>query len=253
MLFNLFILFVPFPVQSQKCVSGRYPFNTIGTEDSNWVIDYGDKNFYPLRNGGAYLSLSKPSTPNTPGQGIRISSKNEILYAKITVKCRPIAVPGAITTFITMSEAEDEIDIEWVGSQVTRPQSNIFYKGIPEYGVHFRPLRSTPDKHGIQTVTIDWKSTSIQFSVNNQIQRTFLKNSREAISPMTPKNERWFPNTPSKIQISVWDTTGSPKGTQKWAGGPIPWNKMPRNLYAYYEYVDVQCYNDKDQPVNQWP
>lgn len=243
-------LFVSKSYQYQLCISGRYHFNTTGSSTSNWVIDYGHQNFIHLRNGGAYLALSKPLTPNTHGQGIRISSKTSILHAKLTVRARPIAIPGAVTTFITMSDEKDEIDVEWIGKEPTRPQSNIFYKGIPEYGVHFKRLSSKP---GIQNITIDWKSTSIQFAVDGQIQRTYLKNSSEAISPMTPPNQRWFPNTPSKIQISVWDTTGSPKGTQAWAGGPIPWNRMPSKLYAYYEYVDVQCYNDKDQPVYKWP
>jgi beta-glucanase (GH16 family) len=237
-------------LQHHSCISGRYPFNTTGTLKSNWIIDYGNKNFFPLRNGGAYLSLSKPKTLNTPGQGIRISSKNNILYAKISVKARPIPIPGAVTTFITMSDEKDEIDIEWIGKEPTNPQSNIFYKGIPEYGLHFQRLNSKP---GIQHITIDWKSTSIQFSVDGKVQRTYLKNSPNAISPKTPPGHRWFPNTPSKVQISVWDTTGSPPGTQAWAGGPIPWNNMPSKLYAYYEYIDIQCYNNKDQPVYKWP
>lgn len=244
----LFFIFIKLSVQF-SCTSGRYFFNTTNTPDSNWIIDYGQANFHPLKNGGAYLSLSKPNNPNVHGEGIRISSKTNILYAKITIKCIPIAVPGAVTTFITMSDSKDEIDVEWVGHQPTKPQSNIFYKGIPEYGRHFRRLHSRP---GLQTITIDWKSTSIQFSVNGQVQRIHRKDSKESLSPLTPKNERWFPNTPSKIQIGVWDTTGSPKGTQEWAGGPIPWNKLPSKLYAYYHYADIQCYDNKDRPVKQW-
>jgi beta-glucanase (GH16 family) len=243
-------LFVSKSLQYQLCISGRYNFNTTGTYSSNWIIDYGHQNFFPLRNGGAYLSLNNPRKLNTPGSGIRISSKTDVLYAKMTVRARPIAIPGAVTTFITMSDSKDEIDVEWIGKEPTKPQSNIFYKGIPEYGLHFKRLQASS---GIQNITIDWKSTSIQFSVDGKIQRTYLKNSPEAISPLTPPNQRWFPNTPSKIQISVWDTTGSAPGTQAWAGGPIPWNRMPSKLYAYYEYVDIQCYNDKDQVVYKWP
>ena len=246
----LLSIFFSTSLQYQLCISGRYYFNTTGTSNSNWVIDYGHQNFIPLRNGGAYLTLSKPPNLNTHGQGIRISSKTEILHAKLTVRARPIAVTGSVTTFITMSDEKDEIDIEWIGKEPINPQSNIFYKGIPEYSRRLKRLNS---KKGIQTVTIDWKSTSIQFAVDGKIQRTYLKNSSEAISPMTPPNQKWFPNTPSKVQISVWDTTGSAKGTQEWAGGPIPWNRMPSKLYAYYEYIDIQCYNNKDQSVNKWP
>ena len=252
MLYILIILslLVHKSIQYQLCISGRYYFNTTGKPISNWIIDYGHQNFIPLKNGGAYLTLTNPRQLNTPGHGIRISSKTEILHAKITVRARPISIPGAVTTFITMSDEKDEIDVEWIGKEPFNPQSNIFYKGIPEYGIHFKKLTSKP---GIQTLTIDWKSTSIQFAVDGKIQRTYLKNSPEAISPKTPPGQRWFPNTPSKVQISVWDTTGSAPGTQAWAGGPIPWNRMPSKLYAYYEYVDIQCYNNKDQPVSKWP
>lgn len=247
----LIVILLTFVSQSvQQCISGRYPFNTTGTPKSNWLIDYGYQNFIPLKNGGAYLTLNNPRVPNTPGQGIRISSKTKLLYAKLTIRAKPISIPGAVSTFITMSDEQDEIDVEWIGKEPTKPQSNIFYKGIPEYGRHFQRLNS---RTGLQTITIDWKSTSIQFSVDNQIQRTYLKNSPEAISPRTPPGQRWFPNTPSRVQISVWDTTGSAPGTQAWAGGPIPWNRMPSKLYAYYEYIDIQCYNDKDQPVYKWP
>ena len=68
-------LFVSQSLHYQLCISGRYHFNTTGAPTSNWVIDYRHQNFIPLRNGGAYLALSKPPNPNTHGQGIRISSK----------------------------------------------------------------------------------------------------------------------------------------------------------------------------------
>jgi beta-glucanase (GH16 family) len=50
----------------------------------------------------------------TQGQavGVRLSTLRYMLYGRITARMRAIPLPGAVTTFITMSERQDEIDWE---------------------------------------------------------------------------------------------------------------------------------------------
>ncbi len=101
---------------------------------------------------------------------------------------------------------------------------------------------------GIQsshTYTIDWTSKRISWAIDGDVKRTLYK--ANSTSPMTPPGERWFPSTPSQIQVSAWDAGGN-----DWAGGPIPWGKKTR-LSAMYEYIDVLCYDDRDRPVASWP
>lgn len=69
----------------------------------------------------------------------------------------------------------------------------------------------------------------------------------------TPRGERWFPSTPSKIQIGVWDGGSSEnEGTKRWAGGPINWGDET-SYYATYKSIDIQCYDDNDTSVASWP
>lgn len=37
------------------------------------------------------------------------------------------------------------------------------------------------------------------------------------------------------------------------AGGPIPWPQGVNSLPATYEYISIQCYNDRNEPVPKWP
>ena len=149
-----------------------------------------------------------------------------------------------------MSERKDEIDWELVGAWSHRGQTNVFYKGIAEYGIHNVEV-DTPDIKRSNEYTIDWRSDRIIWSLNGQIKRIVYK--EQSYSRTIPSNERWFPSTPSQIQMAVWDGGNSPDtGTSKWAGGPVPWGNH-NHFTAHYEYIDIQCYNDRDQPVDSWP
>lgn len=37
------------------------------------------------------------------------------------------------------------------------------------------------------------------------------------------------------------------------AGGPIPWPQGVNSYSAIYESIEIQCYNDKNEPVPKWP
>jgi hypothetical protein len=58
-----------------------------------------------------------------------------------------------------------------------------------------------------------------------------------------------FPQTPARVQLSIWpgglSTNG--EGTIEWAGGVIDWNsediKNNGYYYASFESVDIECYN----------
>jgi beta-glucanase (GH16 family) len=167
-------------------------------------------------------------------------------YAKVTARFSSIAVPGVVTTFITMSGRKDELDVEIVGGDTSHYQSNVFYKGVAETGVHGGVHAVTGGVGTTHEYTIDWNSKRVIWSVDNTTSRTY-NNDALAVSPRTPPGERWYPATPSQAQISVWDFGGG-----SWAGGPIPWGSNTK-LTAAYEWIDVQCYDDQDQPVAKWP
>jgi beta-glucanase (GH16 family) len=99
-----------------------------------------------------------------------------------------------------MSTRGDEIDMEIVGKNPNQFESNVFYKGIKEFNVHGG---AHPVNNGVASFheyTFDWKSDSLTWSLDGKVVRTL--NRETSLSPMTPKGERWFPSTPSQIQMA---------------------------------------------------
>ena len=121
------------------------------------------------------------------------------------MKLNAPAVGGVLTTFITMSDAQDEIDWEILGGRKTGATTNIFYKGIPEYGIHstFGAIPNDGTIEGSHVYSIDWTRKSIIFSIDDVVVRTYL-NDANAVSPATPAGQKWFPNTPSRVQFAIW-------------------------------------------------
>ncbi|KAI9007271.1 concanavalin A-like lectin/glucanase domain-containing protein [Gaertneriomyces semiglobifer] len=243
-----------------NCVTGTYTFkdnNRIARIAPNVGIpqgfDYSSYDFvvqenptaFNVQDGLASLSLIKPATGNATVT--KAAHSRWVKYAKISAKMSAVAVPGVVTTLITMSERGDEIDWETVGNDPNNIQTNIFYKGILEYGKH-GDIHPVQDIGAFHTYEIDWKSSGLTFSIDGRVVRTVTPTSENAKSAMLPAGENWYPTTASLIQFSVWEHQGS------WAGGPVDWSKHPTNMLpAWFESLDIQCYDDKDQPVPAWP
>lgn len=107
------------------------------------TIDYGTQLVKVLPQGGIELTI-KENDPSKNPDAPRISTTRFMLYGKITAVLRAPAVPGVVTTFITMGpnlpdpeldlsktdkQGGDEIDWEIVGGDKFNVQSNIFYRG----------------------------------------------------------------------------------------------------------------------------
>ncbi|KAI8908420.1 concanavalin A-like lectin/glucanase domain-containing protein [Gorgonomyces haynaldii] len=247
-----------------NCVTGRLDFDPLRTfaagatkpqldvSKYDFTIDYGSSNVVFNNKSGVDVVLRK-NAQNT-GDGARISTTRYVLYGRITARLRtPTNGAGIVTTFITMSDVKDEIDWEMVGASNKEGQSNVFYRGIPEFGVHggihTLPSGTTEQYH---TYTIDWRSDMISFYIDNQLMRTY-KNDANAVSKMTPPGQRWFPTTPSLVQFSVWDgCKDGISGTCTWSGGPVNFKSVSQYT-ASFDYVDIQCYDDKNNIVEKWP
>ncbi|KAI8900632.1 concanavalin A-like lectin/glucanase domain-containing protein [Globomyces pollinis-pini] len=188
-----------------------------------------------------------------PGNGAKVSTTRYHLYGKFSVKFTAVG-PGFVTDMITMSEVQDEIDWETTGP-TPHAENNVFYHvkgkkaGSPESesGVHGGtavPGGSIPIDNGPHTYEIDWKRTSITWSLDGKVVRTL--NKAESFSKLNPK-QTWFPDTPSILQFAVWQADGSPG----WAGVPN-WAGQTEKL-ANFENVNIQCYDESDKPVPFFP
>ncbi|KAI8902152.1 concanavalin A-like lectin/glucanase domain-containing protein [Globomyces pollinis-pini] len=240
---NLLVLLPFLNAIHARCRSGPQDLQ------KDFVIDYGFPNVR-FQDQKAYLSLIK--SPNGDvATGTRLSSVNQMLHGRFSARVSAVPVNGVITTFITMSDNGDEIDWEFVGGDKTSAQTNVFYKRIAEYGVR-AGMHSTGDLAVSREYTIDWTSKAITWYINGNWVRTYSIDDPLTVTPMTPRGEKSYPVTPSNIQFGIWDAGSGPAGTSNWAGGRIPWGSATQ-FSAIIESVYFQCYDNNDQPVNEWP
>ncbi|RKO95845.1 concanavalin A-like lectin/glucanase, partial [Caulochytrium protostelioides] len=187
---------------------------------------------------------------STRGEGVRVAHTRPVLYGRYSaaITAPKSALGGVVTTFITMSDVKDEIDWEIVGQSATTAQSNIFYRGIEEVGIHGGTHALGGATSATHVYTIDWKPDVLTWSVDGKVVRTERRSESQRDSELTRAKfpdgpVQWYPNTPSIIQFSVWDGGDQPSaGTATWAGGPV--NFGIGAIKAKYDYLEVQCYDD---------
>lgn len=128
---------------------------------------------------------------------------------------------GIVSSFVMESDDLDEVDWEWLGGDLKQVQTNYFGKGNTttyDRGTYVALTSAHTDFH---TYTIDWKSSSIVWSIDGAVVRTLNYGDANG-----GKN---FPQTPMQIKMGNW-VGGSPtgaKGTVEWASGLTDFTKAP--------------------------
>jgi beta-glucanase (GH16 family) len=104
-------------------------------------------------------------------------------------------------------------------------------------------------RSNVHTYTIDWQPDQLSWGVDGKILRTIKKSD----TYNSTDNTYHYPQSPSKIQLSLWPA-GLPsngEGTITWAGGLVNWNSgymQNGYYYAMVSEVQVECYN----PPSGW-
>jgi len=144
-----------------------------------------------------------------------------------------------------MSDVKDEIDYEFVGKDLNTAQTNIYWEALPYYGNTGNLTGLTDTFANWHTYTVDWTPDQITWSVDGVAKRTKTRDSTwNATSGLYN-----FPQTPSRIQVSIWPGGDSKQaaGTIAWAGGAIDWSGQDIQKSGYYYLqlanVTVECYN----------
>ena len=88
----------------------------------DWVADGT-----PMNHGSDLLLTMAPGTVGTV-----LASTKYVWYGKITATIKTGRSPGVVSAFIMMSDMKDEIDFEWVGTQLDTTQTNYYFQGIPD-------------------------------------------------------------------------------------------------------------------------
>ncbi|KAH6559913.1 hypothetical protein BASA50_009003 [Batrachochytrium salamandrivorans] len=234
---------------------------TAERSEFDFTLDYGTADFSGT---AVQLNLRKSARPETDiSLGARMSTTRYLKYGRITARFNPAVDPGVVSTLVTWSDfqneirgtkevIQDEIDWEVVGKDPTRPEYNVFTgkANQMERGIHGGPVDGRITSNVPHDFTIDWRSDRIEWGVDGKVMKTLLKSESKAALPGNLKpGEAWFPETPSRVQISVWD--GSFGAQRQWAGGPIPWSDRTQ-ISVPFEWLQIQCYDDQDRPVGRW-
>ena len=151
-------------------------------------------------------------------------------------------------TISFLSDVKDEIDYEFVGKDLTTAQTNIYWQALPYYGNSGNISNLTDTFDDWHTYTIDWQPDQIIWSVDGVVGRTKTR----ASTWNSTSGLYNYPQTPSRVQISLWagGASNQPQGTIDWAGGPINWASPDIQQSGYYymqvQSVSVECYSAPD-------
>ncbi|RCK67344.1 Extracellular glycosidase UTR2 [Candida viswanathii] len=194
--------------------------------EADWVytgwVDYYDES----------LLLQMPNHTT----GTVLSSTKYFWYGKVGATMKTSRTGGVVTAFILFSDVQDEIDYEFVGYDLVNPQSNYYAQGILNYtNSENSTVNNTFEYY--HTYEMDWQEDKIDWYVDGEKVRTLHKSDtwNETL------NRYNYPQTPSRIQVSLWpggDPTNG-EGTIEWAGGLVNWDSEDIQNHGYF-YAQVK-------------
>ncbi|KAL8922670.1 MAG: hypothetical protein Q9208_004983 [Pyrenodesmia sp. 3 TL-2023] len=239
---------VPAPI----CDSNDYKFTSLDgvTANTKYLGDASKSNWVSsgtpeLHDDAVLLTLSEAGESSS---GTLLASTSYVWYGKVSAQMKSSRGQGVVSAFILMSDVKDEIDFEFVGTDLRTAQSNFYFQGITNYdnGENLTVKSSTFEDY--HTYEIDWSPTQLTWSVDGATQRTVKRSD----TWNTTTNRYHYPQTPSRVMLSLWPA-GSPKngeGTIAWAGGLVNWNAQDPATVGYYyaqvKDVSVECYPTPD-------
>ncbi|EOO02869.1 putative cell wall glucanase protein [Phaeoacremonium minimum UCRPA7] len=196
-----------------------------------------------LYNGNVLLTMPKESV------GTVLATTDYLWYGNVKGRIKTSHGAGVVTAFILLSDVKDEIDYEWVGTELEIAQTNYYFQGIPSY-VNSGNISLSNTFDNFHDYEIKWTPDSITWLVDGQVGRTKKKS-----ETWNETAQQWdFPQTPSRLQISIWPggAASNAQGTIDWAGGLIDWDsddiKNHGYYYATFGEITVECYNADKAP-----
>jgi len=181
--------------------------------------------------------------------GTVLASSTYLWYGNVKATFKTSRGQGVVTAFILLSDVKDEIDYEFVGADLGTAQTNYYFQGITNYDNGGNTTLSDTFAN-YHTYEVDWTPDTITWLVDGKVGRT-----KQRTDTWNATSNQWaFPQTPARVQLSIWPgglSTNAP-GTIAWAGGEINWDSVDIQTNGYYyatfESVVVSCYNASSAP-----
>lgn len=227
---------------SMQALGGNatFHFNKTGipSNDKVWKkqnqgeIDWDEK-------GGVTFTVARS------GDSPTVQSKFYMLFGRLEVVMKAARGQGIISSAILQSEALDEIDWEFVGSNTKQVLTNYYGKGnttLNDRGKNFDMEKPPQDE--FHNYTIDWTKERIEWWLDGELLRTTTPQEPGAL------NGKNYPQTPMNVRLGMW-SGGDPRfngeGTIDWAGGVTdfkqgPFTMMVQTVYAV-DYTEAKEYS----------
>ena len=79
------------------------------------------------KNDAVILTLAKDGESSS---GTLLASTHYVWYGKVSATMKTSRGQGVVSAFILLADSKDEIDFEFIGTDLNTAQSNFYYQGI---------------------------------------------------------------------------------------------------------------------------
>ncbi|WPH01662.1 Hypothetical protein R9X50_00451200 [Acrodontium crateriforme] len=232
-------------VAAPVCQSTDYTMNSMDDimPNTEYLGDASKANWVSSGNPAIYNNEALLLTMPPDTVGTLVTSTHYVWYGKVSASLTTSQGQGVVTAFILMSDMKDEIDFEFVGTDIQTAQSNYYFQGITDYH-NEKNLSASDTVQNTHKYEFDWTPDTLTWSIDGQAMRVLNRN--DTYNSTT--GQYHYPQTPARIQLSLWpaglSTNGA--GTIAWAGGLVNWNSPYMQNGYYYAKIDdvsVECYD----------
>ncbi|KAF3033110.1 hypothetical protein E8E11_002717 [Didymella keratinophila] len=184
--------------------------------------------------GGATFTIERS------GDAPMVQSKFYMMFGRFEVVMKAATGTGIVSSAILQSEALDEIDWEFLGTNTKQCLTNYFGKGNTSSYDRGKDFEMSAPQDDYHNYTIDWNEDRIEWWLDGKILRTLLYN-----DALGGKN---YPQTPMNIRLGVWaggDVANNDPGVVEWAGGKTDFKDGPFIMKVQSVYAEDYTKGEK--------
>jgi Glycosyl hydrolases family 16 len=166
------------------------------------------------------------------GDSPMVQSKFYMLFGRFEVIMKAAKGKGIVSSAILQSEALDEIDWEFLGTNTTHALTNYFGKGNTTSFDRGKEYAMEAPQDKFHNYTIDWTKDRIQWWLDDKMLRELV--------PADALNGKNYPQTPMNIRMGIWaggDVAHNDPGVVEWAGGITDFKEGPFTMTVQTIYA----------------
>jgi len=176
-----------------------------------------------------------PNNHNKPYTSGEFSTLGKYSYGRIEGRLKAAKGVGLVTSLFTYSKHADEIDIEILGKDTTKLETNFFVKGVRGINAHAIIDLGFDSSEDYHDYAIEWSPNHIKWFVDGKLVRTVDGNGIE------------LPSEPSAIMANLWSGAGAAART--WTGEFVYPGSRVRAYYDYIKFTPLKDDGSTESPT----